>query len=140
MLVPQMAKKRKAAKAEASPATTTPNNPFGALSDLRDALPSAPAAKQRETPAATAGPTLETAAKGGKLVVRREKKGRGGKTITRIGGLAKSELAPLAKKMKKALGCGATVEGDDIVLLGSLVERAATWLEGRGAKRVVRSN
>ncbi len=41
--------------------------------------------------------------------------------------------------MKSALGCGAVVEGEDVVLLGSLVERAADWLEGQGAKRVVRS-
>lgn len=137
-----MAKKRKAPKTQQS-AAGAPNNPFGTLSGLRDALPSAPETKTAAGPdPASTGvspASVEPAAKGGKIVVRREKKGRSGKTITRISGLAESELA-LAKKMKKALGCGATVEGEDIVLLGSLVERAATWLEARGAKRVVRSD
>lgn len=74
-----------------------------------------------------------------KVVVRREKKGRGGKTVTRIAGIGVEHRDELARRMKSALGCGAVVEGEDVVLLGSLVERAAEWLEGQGAKRVVRS-
>ena len=73
-----------------------------------------------------------------KVVVRRQKKGRGGKTATRITGVL-TERDAMAAELKKALGCGAVVEGEDIVLLGSLVDRAADWLEARGATRVVRS-
>lgn len=39
--------------------------------------------------------------------------------------------------MKSALGCGATLEGDDLVLLGSLVDQASRWLEREGARNVV---
>jgi uncharacterized repeat protein (TIGR03833 family) len=38
-------------------------------------------------------------------------------------------------RIKKALGCGATVEGSDILLIGSLVERATQWLERAGDLR-----
>ncbi len=75
-----------------------------------------------------------------KLVVRLEKKGRAGKTVTRISGLPAAHMAELAARMKKALGCGATQDGRDLLLLGALVERAATWLEAEGARRVVRGN
>jgi translation initiation factor 1 len=60
--------------------------------------------------------------------------------VTRISGVARGEREDLASRMKRALGCGATIEGDDVVLLGDLVERAALWLEGNGARRVVRGN
>jgi translation initiation factor 1 len=130
-----MAKRRKASK-EIAAAPRVTNNPFGALAGLREALPAAP-----ELERASAGDTPDAVRSkpGSKVVVRRETKGRGGKTVTRVSGLA-GELGPFATRMKKALGCGASVEGDELILLGSLVERAATWLEAQGLKRIVRAN
>lgn len=75
-----------------------------------------------------------------KVVVSREKKGRAGKTVTRISGVHEDDLEPLKKQIKKALGCGATIEGADLVLLGSLVDRAGNYLESVGAKKVVKAN
>jgi translation initiation factor 1 len=69
-----------------------------------------------------------------------EKKGRRGKTVTRIAGLPQRDLNALAVEMKKALGCGAMVEESEVVLQGSLVERAAAWLSKQGAKQVVKGN
>ncbi len=136
-------KKRKDnAKRNASPAMeASPNlahNPFASLSQLGANLPQAPI----EQPAPAASPPKPKAESRfpGKLVLRREVKGRGGKTVTRLQGIAEPERIPLAKEMKKALGCGATVEGDDIVLLGSLVDRAATWLQKAGAQSIVKGN
>ena len=65
-----------------------------------------------------------------RIVVQREKKGRGGKTVTRILGLDLPDeaLTDLARKLKKALGCGASTEGADVLLQGALTERAAAWL------------
>jgi translation initiation factor 1 len=77
--------------------------------------------------------------RGQKVVVRRQKKGRGGKTVTVIGGLPETRLEELRDRLKRALGCGASVEGVEVVLHGALVERAAEWLEAEGAPRVVRS-
>ena len=75
----------------------------------------------------------------GKLAIHKEKKGRAGKTATRISGLQLDAegLAALARDMKRQLGCGAVVEDGDVVLLGDLGPRAAQWLREHGAKRVV---
>ncbi len=75
-----------------------------------------------------------------KIVVRRETKGRAGKTVTRVSGIPAKDLQSLAKEMKKAMGCGATVEDADLLLLGSLVDRAADWLLKAGAAKVVKGN
>ncbi|MBK6575807.1 MAG: translation initiation factor [Sandaracinaceae bacterium] len=115
------------------------HSPFAALGGLRDALP-APA----ETPVSDVSeaphPASAKPAALGKLVLQREKKGRGGKTVTRVRGLPASELDRWATDMKRALGCGASVEDGEVILLGDLVSRAADWLEARGASRVVRGN
>ena len=116
------------------------HNPFAAL------LPEEAASAQARTKAPNAESPDEAreAAVGrpfaSKVVVRREKKGRGGKTVTRISGIEAAHREALAGRMKKALGCGALVEGEDVVLLGSLVDRAAAWLEEAGATNVVRSS
>ena len=73
-----------------------------------------------------------------KLVVRMEKKGRRGKTVTRVSGVPAKDLAALCKEMKKALGCGATIEDADLILLGDLVQRAVAWFEKAGATRISR--
>lgn len=73
-----------------------------------------------------------------KLVVRMEKKGRRGKTVTRVSGVPQNDLAALCKEMKKALGCGATIEDADLILLGDLVSRAVAWFEKAGAAKIVR--
>ena len=75
----------------------------------------------------------------GKVVLRRTRKGRGGKTVTEISGLGlpPARLAALAKRLRKSLGCGGRVEGDLIVLHGDLGARADAWLKVEGVKRTV---
>lgn len=77
-----------------------------------------------------------------KVVLRRERKGRGGKTATIVSGLGlrARDLETVARTMKRALGCGAHVEGDDIVLHGDLAERAQAWLAGQGVAKIVLGN
>ena len=48
-----------------------------------------------------------------------------------------AHLDELSFQMKQALGCGATLEGTDLLLLGSLERPAAQWLRGAGARQVV---
>ena len=115
------------------------HSPFAALGSLRDALPTPAEAPSAEAPALPA-PGQAAPAALGKLVLQREKKGRGGKTVTRVRGLPASDLERWASDMKRALGCGASVEDGEVILLGDLVSRAADWLEARGASRVVRAN
>jgi len=77
--------------------------------------------------------------KAGKIVVRRERKGRGGKTVTLVSGIERppAELERIARAMRKALGCGSTLEGNTIVLQGDNVPRAQAWLQSHGATRIV---
>lgn len=111
------------------------HNPFAALAGVDvPAGPSGDEAPTEPEPASTSSKF------DGKVVVRREKTGRGGKTVTRVSGIRAAHREDLMGRMKKALGCGATSEDDDVVLLGSLVDRAADWLESEGAKRISRSN
>jgi uncharacterized repeat protein (TIGR03833 family) len=72
-----------------------------------------------------------------KLRLGLETKGRSGKAVTRITGLPTNNLDAIASRLRKALGCGATVEGDDLLLLGSLVERASQWLNAVGDLRTI---
>ena len=70
-----------------------------------------------------------------RVILSRETKGRGGKTVTR---LSFREGAPdaeaLAKRLRNALGCGGTVEGDDVLLQGDQAERAAEWFAARNVR------
>ena len=125
---PSMGKKK-----SPPPTDEVRNNPFAALAP---ASSSTKASTEVETePKKPARDPFRS-----KLVLRREKKGRGGKVVTRLSGVSEIAREDVAKQMKKGLGCGALVEGDDIILLGSLVDRAADWLEKQGAKKVVRGN
>ena len=78
----------------------------------------------------------------GKVTLRREKKGRGGKTVTIISGLGlqSDRLEQLARTLRKALGCGSIVEGRNVVLQGDMTTRAAVWLRTQGAKQIVIGN
>lgn len=77
-----------------------------------------------------------------KLVLRRERKGRGGKTVTIVSGFtgAHPALKPLARELGRALGCGTSVESDTLVIQGDQVERAATWFANQGVAKVVRGS
>ena len=133
-----MGKKR----ARPSERTSTPDRPGGGLGGLAEALAaqglasSGPGAGAPALQAPSADPDLLV----GKAVVRQERKGRGGKTVTVIDGSAISrvpELDELARAMRKALGTGARVEGSKLVLQGDQREKAAAWLRGRGARVVI---
>ncbi len=97
----------------------------------------------RETPEAVApAPVREEKAPPprrempGRAILSRETKGRGGKTVTRISfreGLP-ADATALAKSLRNGLGCGGTVEGDDIVLQGDQIERTAEWFAARKVK------
>src|SRR4030095_12096022 len=78
----------------------------------------------------------------GKIVVRRERKGHGGKTVTVIDGLklGRAQLGAGARIRRKALGCGARVEDGRLVVQGDLATAVATWLGAHGAARVIVGN
>lgn len=78
----------------------------------------------------------------GRVVLSRETKGRGGKSVTRLSFRegTPSDVPALARSLRTALGCGGAVEDGDILLQGDQVERAAEWFAARrvrvsGARR-----
>jgi translation initiation factor 1 len=121
-----------------------PSGPGATLGDLlrKEGVPVRdPSPPPAPTPAA---PAVEPLDFGGatKLVLRREKKGRGGKTATVIEGLKlpPSALERIARDVRRALGCGAAIEGNTIVVQGDMSDRLAPWLTARGAKKVIVGN
>ena len=64
----------------------------------------------------------------------RDRKGRGGKTVTLIAGLSESTVAltALASDLKRLCGTGGTLRGDFIEIQGDHRERIRTELERRG--------
>lgn len=112
----------------------TPTGAFAALAPLRGTLPEGPAPQNvdevRESPF------------GGKILITRERKGRGGKTVTLVRGigLEGEALETLGRDMRQGLGTGGGLEGDAIVLHGDQSSRVQLWLAERGARRIVRGS
>ena len=74
-----------------------------------------------------------------RFVLRRERKGRKGKTVTIVEtvGLSSSEISSLAQELRRSLGCGSSVDERDIVLQGDMVDRCKELLQRRGISFVV---
>lgn len=136
------------------PAPSLRHNPFAALRK-EGATPSSSLENARELPVADAAPrggrdhgSRSSGAKQSKpvvhagIVVRREKKGRGGKAVTIVegAGLAGSDLDELARELAKSLGAGARVEEGTIVVQGEQSERVVAALQKRGFGGIVRGN
>jgi translation initiation factor 1 len=62
----------------------------------------------------------------------RDRKGRGGKTVTLVAGLPASVVGGLASELKRLCGTGGTVRGEVIELHGDVRERIKPELERRG--------
>ncbi len=117
-------------------------NPFGALTSA--GLPVAPKVvlEQAQTAAAkgAAGSKPPAPAKNrGRVDVRRETGGRGGKTVTVVDGfvgIGLPEKEQLAKKMRAACGCGGTVKEGVIEIQGDQRETVARILSEAGFRPV----
>ncbi len=109
---------------------TEKKSPFAAIEHLHAVLPAGP------TRAAPDAPKKDDPFEA-KVVVASTKKGRGGKTVTLVTGIKPSAREVMARDLKKALGCGATLEDDAIALHGDVGDRVRPWLEARGAQRLV---
>lgn len=115
------------------------SSPFAALAALRDSLPEGPpSADATPSPAPSSAKATAASALGDKLVVSRSKKGRGGKTVTTVAGVADAEAREaLALELRRALGCGASVDEALIVVQGDQVPRVRALLEARGVRKVI---
>lgn len=106
------------------------HNPFAQLKAKLGGTPAPSAAKP--APAEVAA----------RVTVRRERAGRGGKTVTLAEGpgLAGRDVEALSREAAKALGTGARVESGALVVQGDQSERLMGWLASRGFAGVVRGN
>ena len=66
--------------------------------------------------------------------VRRETKGRGGKTVTTVSGvlLKADDLKALAKRLKNRCGCGGAVKDGVIEIQGDKAEQVCELLKAEG--------
>jgi translation initiation factor 1 len=68
-----------------------------------------------------------------------ERSGRGGKEATVVEqlGLAPAELDVWLKALKAALGCGGSIEGENLMLQGDHRKRLPAVLKARGVRKVI---
>jgi len=81
----------------------------------------------------------DVVARAQRWIVRISKKGRGGREATLLSarGLPdKEDLSPLARRIRKQMGCGASLEGPDVLVQGDQRERLEHWLLKQGARKV----
>jgi len=127
------------------PAAPLLHNPFamlGELDALKDLIPEPEPEKPLHTPepAKTAKAPKPVIPKNsrGRLILRREKKDRGGKVVVVISGFAELPgansvmIANLAKELKGKLGCGGSFDRQEIVLQGDRCAAVNALLEELG--------
>jgi translation initiation factor 1 len=110
------------------------SNPFGALDP--GGLPTGPTAQQMRPVAKEP----KVAKSKGRVEVRREKAGRGGKTVTTLREFSSNvplkELAAMAFDLKKTCACGGALKGRAIELQGDVCDRVIAELTKRHYKPV----
>jgi translation initiation factor 1 len=110
------------------------SNPFGAL-DL-GGLPTGPSAEAMQRPAKIKKPPAPK----GRVEVRREKAGRGGKTVTTLREFSTDvplkELEAMTFDLKKTCACGGVLKGRAIELQGDVCGRVITELTKRNFQPV----
>jgi translation initiation factor 1 len=115
-------------------------NPFAALSGA--GLPQGPTIGNRTPETGNVAPKTSGAAGAknrGRVDIRRETGGRGGKTVTVIDGfvgIGLTEKEQLAKKMRAACGCGGTVKDGAIEIQGDQRDTIARILSDAGFRPV----
>lgn len=74
--------------------------------------------------------------KNGRVVLRREKAERGGKTVVVVSGFADhfsaDEIAELAREARQSCGCGGTVREREIELQGDNAPKVRAFFEKKG--------
>ena len=101
-------------------------SPFASLQ--LEGLPEGPANPPEEKP--------EPPRKNGRVVLRREKAQRGGKTVVVVYDfepqIADSAIETLGRQARQACGCGGTVRGREIELQGDNPQKIRSFFESAG--------
>ena len=139
-----MGKKKRNKKREAAAKQSSSQDLFaGSLGDLLTAKGFTASSNTTEQEPLQQAPstaaTEDVVARAQRWIVRISKKGRGGREATLLSarGLPDNEdLSSLAKRIRKQMGCGASLEGADVLVQGDQRERLEAWLLKHGARRV----
>lgn len=115
-------------------------NPFGALSaaGLPEGTQSASAPQTPQAKSSSASTPAPTRNRG-RVDIKRQTAGRGGKTVTVVEGfvgIGLPEKEQLAKRMQKACGCGGTVKDGRIEVQGDKRDQVAAILAEAGFRPV----
>jgi translation initiation factor 1 (eIF-1/SUI1) len=114
------------------------------LSELSGKLPSLPAESVVKGGASSdVDPATPLArALASRIVISRDARGRGGKTVTFARGIAGTPelLEALARELRHELGTGVRALDGELVVQGALTDRLAKALAKRGAARIVIGN
>jgi translation initiation factor 1 len=127
------------------PAAPLQHNPFAVLGEL-DALKNISAALEQEKSARESEPGKAVKApkpaipknSRGRLILRREKKDRGGNVVVVVSGFGELAgansvmIANLARELKGKLGCGGSFDRQEIVLQGDRCAAVCSLLEELG--------
>ena len=108
------------------------NNPFAALSSK--------GLKSQTTPSNPQNFPAKPKQSRGRVDVKREKAGRGGKTVTAIYGMQnieRREREQLLKQMKSSCGVGGTMKGAVLEVQGDNRDAVSRILEGAGFRVVL---
>jgi translation initiation factor 1 len=111
------------------------NSPFDALDGFGNSLPKkasqSPTERAKKSPERTKVPKLK-----GRVEVRREKAGRGGKTVTTLGNFPThtsfQALEAMLFDLKKQCACGGTLKGRIIELQGDVRDKVCQLLSANG--------
>lgn len=117
------------AKLDLSAPAAPLQDPFAALTQLQ--LPEGNA-----LPAPRPTSPSQHASIRGRVILRRETSGRGGKTVVVAGDfpetVSEEEITEIARSLRRALGCGGTVRGREIEIQGERAPDVRGWLEKAG--------
>ena len=110
------------------------NNPFASL-DL-GGLPDGPPPATSSSSSSSSSSAKKAGKSKGRVEVRREKAGRGGKTVTTLREFSTNvplkELEAMTFELKKTCACGGTLKGRVVELQGDVREKVMSALEQRG--------
>ena len=131
-------KERSSKKISTAPHNEFGSNPFASLDG--QGLPEALPEPEREIKVSVKEEESNLG-KGVRLEIRREKSGRGGKTVTTVRGippgLGKEKKDKLLKRIKSSLGTGGTWAGQDMELQGDRRAEALEWFRAMGFRPVL---
>jgi translation initiation factor 1 len=131
-------KDRSSKKISTAPIHEFGSNPFASLdgSGLPEALP-----EPKHEIKVSVKVEESKLGNGERLEIRREKTGRGGKTVTTVRGippgLGKEKKEKLLKRMKNTLGTGGTWSGLDMELQGDRRAEVLEWMKAMGFRPVL---